>query len=237
MSDRDVDLARQEAKRRKRSGQAKSYTAALAQLASENGHDDWTSYAKALAADPGRAPDFRVRLVGAGGEERTFALSMTRVLQFHGLDEASWKQAPPAARVQHVLECALSSRRERGDMTHYTAELLESNVPSVVVSGPAQAAHAPATLGGGGGPVDFVVELESRADGRKESVGVQLVDVLEFHGLVLADWEGSDRQERETLVEEVALWSKRSAGDLGSYFSQVMSGFDGPEEEGAEVPR
>ena len=88
----------------------------------------------------------------------------------------------------------------------------------------------------GGGPADFVVELESRADGRKEIVGVQLVDVLEFHGLVLADWEGSDRQEQEALIEEVALWSKRSAGDLGSYFSQVVSGFDG-EEEGAEVPR
>jgi hypothetical protein len=236
MSDRDVDLARQEAKRRKRSGQAKSYTAALAQLASENGHDDWASYAKALAADPGRAPDFRVRLVGASGEERTFALSMKRVLKFHVLDEASWEQVPPAARVQHVLECALSSRRERGDMTHHTAELLESNVPSVVAPRSAQPGHAPGTLGACGGPSDFVVELESRADGQKEHVGVQLVDVLEFHGMVLEDWGGSDRQEQEALVEEVALWSKRSAGYLGSYFSQVVFGFDG-DEEGAESPR
>jgi hypothetical protein len=236
MSDREVDLARQEAKRRKRVGQAKSYTAALAQLAAENGHDDWTSYAKALAAVPGRAPDFRVRLVGAGGEERTFTLSLARVLAFHDLDQASWELMPPAARLQHVLECGLSSRRERGDTVHYTATLLESNVPSVVVPGFAKPGRAPAVAGANAGPADFVVELESRADGQKEQVGVQLVDVLEFHGIALADWESSGREEQESLVEEVALWSKRGAGDLGSYFSQVVSGFDG-EEEGAESPR
>jgi hypothetical protein len=236
MSDREVDLARREAKRRKRSGQAKSYTAALAQLAAENGHNDWASYAKALAADPGRAPDFRVRLVGAGGEERTLALSMTRVLGFHDLDEAGWERLPPAERLQHVLECALSSRRERGDMTHYTAKLLESNVSSVEIPGFAQPDRAPAPRGAGADPTDYVVELESRADGQKEQVGVQLVDVLEFHGIALADWEGSGRAEQESLVEEVALWSKRSAGDLGSYFSEVVSGFDG-EEEGRDAPR
>lgn len=236
MSDRDVDLAKQEAKRRKRSGQAKSYTAALAQLAAENGHDGWASYAKALAAEPGRAPDFRVRLVGASGEERTFSLSMTRVLGFHDLDEASWEQLPPAGRLQHVLECALSSRRERGDMTRYAASLLESNVPSVVIPGGTQPNRASGDRGAGTGPADFVVELESRADGKTEHVGVQLVDVLEFHGMVLADWEANGREEQEALVEEVALWSKRSAGDLGAYFSQVVSGFDG-EEESVEFSR
>lgn len=236
MSDREVALARQEAKRRKRTGQAKSYTAALAQLAAENGHDDWTSYAKALAAIPGRAPDFRVRLVGAGGEERTFTLSLARVLGFHDLDQASWERMPPAARLQHILECALSSRRERGDIVHYKATLLESNVPSVVVPGLEQPGRAPAPPGAGAGSADFVVELESSAGGQKEHLGVQLVDVLEFHGIALADWEGSGREEQESLVEEVALWSKRGAGDLGSYFSQVVSGF-ADDEEGGETPR
>lgn len=236
MSDREMDLARQEAKRRKRSGQAKSYTAALAQLAAESGHDNWASYAKALAAVPARAPDFRVRLVGAGGEERIFTLSLARVLGFHDLDEASWERMPPAARLQHVLECALSSRRERGDIVHYTATLLESNVPSVVVQGLEQPERAPATPSASTGPADFVVELESHAGGQKEHVGVQLVDVLEFHGMALADWESSARGEQESLVEEVALWSKRSAGDLGSYFSQVVSGFAG-DEEGGEALR
>lgn len=236
MGDREVEFARKEAKRRKRSGQAKSYTAALAQLAAENGHDDWAAYAKALAADPGPAPDFRVRLVGRGGDERTFALSLKRVLDSHGLDEASWEPVSPAVRVQHVLECALSSWRVRGDMTNYTAELIESNVPSVVVTVPVQADHAPVSADARGGKSDFVVELESRSDGQKEHIGVQLADVLEFHGIDLVDWESSGREEQETLVEEVALWSKRSAGDFSSYYSQVLSGLDG-EEEGGDSPR
>lgn len=226
MGDREVEKARQEARRRKRSGQAASYTAALSQLAAENGHKDWASYAKALAADPGPAPDFRVRLVSADGQEKAFTLSMKGVLIFHDLDETGWELLAPAERVQHVLECAVSSRRERGDLAPYAAALLESNVPSVVVP----------TGGARGEPADFVVELESRADGRKEHVGVQLEDLLEFHGLALADWESSGREEREALVEEVALWTKRSSGDLGTYFSHVVSGLGGEEESG-EAPR
>jgi len=226
MGDREVEKARQEARRRKRSGQAASYTAALSQLAAENGHKDWASYAKALAADPGPAPDFRVRLVSADGQEKAFTLSMKGVLVFHDLDETGWELLAPAERVQHVLECALSSRRERGDLAPYAAALLESNVPSVVVP----------TRDVGGEPADFVVELESRADGRKEHVGVQLADLLAFHGMTPAEWESSGREDREALVEEVALWSKRSAGDLGSYFSQVVSGFDG-ENDAGDSPR
>lgn len=234
MGERDVELARREAKRRKRSGQASSYMAALAQLAAENGHDNWALYAKALALLPEQAPDFRVRLVGPSGEKAA-VISLKSVLAFHELDEAGWERLSPAERVRDILECVLSARRERGDMTRYSAELVESNVPSVVVAGlPQQPGLAPDS--GGAGPADFVVELERRQDGTKEQVGVRLDDLLEFHGLALADWESSGREEQEALVEELALWAKRSAGDLGAYFSQVVSGFDG-EEEGGEAMR
>lgn len=233
MGERQVELARREAKRRKRAGQASSYMVALAQLAAENGHDSWALYAKALAAVPDRAPDFRVRLVGPGGE-KAFGLSLKRVLEFHEMDEASWDRLSPTERVDHVLECALSSQRERGDMARYTAELVESHVPSVVVTGLPQ--HAGQMAAAGSGPADFVVELERREGGAKEHVGVRLDDLLVFHGLALADWESSGREEQEALVEEVALWSKRGAGDLRTYFSQVVSGFDG-EEEGGEAMR
>ncbi|MBY0240059.1 MAG: hypothetical protein K2X55_12160 [Burkholderiaceae bacterium] len=236
MSDRDVDLAKKEARRRKQSGKAKSYTAALAQLAAENGHDDWTAYATALAAEPGPAPDFQVRLVSAGRNERTLVLSLKRVLSVTGVDNASWEQMLPAERVQHVLDCALSSRRARGDMTRYNAELIESNVPSVVASGLAQAGQVRMSLGADGSQPDFVVELESRSSGVKEHVGVPLVELLEFHGIVPADWECSGREEKESLIEEMALWSKRSSGDFGAYFSQVVSGFDGEDEPG-DSPR
>lgn len=234
MGERDVELARREAKRRRRSGQASSYMVALAQLAAENGHDSWALYAKALAALPERAPDFRVRLVSAGAE-KVMGLSLSSVLAFHELDETSWGRLSPAERVRDILECALSSRRERGDMMRYSADLVESNVPSVDVKGVQQQPTAVSTSRGTRS-ADFVVELESRDDGTKEQVGVQLEDLLEFHGLAMADWESSGRQEREALVEEVALWVKRSAGDLGAYFSQVVSGFD-EEDEGGESMR
>lgn len=236
MSDRDVDLARQEARRRKRAGQAKSYTAALAQLAGENGHDNWTSYAKALAAVPDQVPDFRVRLVGPDGE-KTFGLSLSRVLTFHELDESAWARLSAAERVHEILECALSSRRERGDMTRYSADLIESNVPSVLVASlQPTPSVVPASGRADSDPADFVVELERRDDGAKERVGVHLKDVLEYHGLALADWESSGGEEQEALVEEAALWTKRRSGDLGGYFTQVLSGLDGDEESG-EAPR
>lgn len=236
MGEREVELARQEAKRRRRSGQASSYMVALKQLAVENGYDNWAVYAEALATAPSPAPDFRVRLVGGSGEI-AFGLSLKRVLAFHELDEASWERLSPAERVRDILECALSSRRERGDLARYSAELVESNVPSVVVAGlQQQPGPVPASDGAGASPADFVVELERREDGTKEQVGIRLDDLLEFHGLALADWESSSREEREALVEEVALWTKRSSGDLGAYFSQVVSGLGGEEESG-EAPR
>jgi hypothetical protein len=236
MGEREVKLARQEAKRRKRSGQASSYMVALKQLAVEHGYDDWALYAQALAASPGRAPDFRVRLAGAGGD-LAFGVSLKRVLAFHDLDEAGWERLSPMERVRDILECALSSRRERGDMARYSAELVESNVPSAFIAGlQGQTGAAPAAGASSVDPAHFVVELERREDGAKEQVGVQLEDLLEFHGLALADWESSGREEKEALVEEVALWTKRRTGDLGSYFTQVLSGLEG-EEEGGEAPR
>lgn len=235
MSDRDVDFARQEARKRKRSGQAKSYTAALLQLATENGHEDWASYSKVLAATPDRAPDFRVRLVGAGNEERTIGLSMKRVLEFHEMVDSAWMQLAAEERVHHVLECALSTRHERGDMARYVATLIASNIPSVP-SEVESVDRARASQGINTDPADFTVELESRANGKKEHIDLRIADVLEFHGMAMAEWEGSGRQERESLVEEVAIWSKIGAGDTGSYFSQVVSGFDGEDEE-SEFPR
>lgn len=236
MADREVELAKSEAKKRKRSGRAKSYMTALAQLAAENGHDDWASYAKALAAVPGPIPDFRVRLVG-GGNERTITSSLRSVLAFHELDEARWTQVSPTERVQYILEFALSSRRERGDVATYTAEVIESNVLSVVVpdAGPS-VVEAPAPGSANAGQADFLVEIESQASGRKEWIGVQLADLLEFHGIGPVEWESSGREEQESLIEETALWAKRSTGDLGVYFSQVVSGLEG-EEEGGDAPR
>lgn len=234
MGEKLLKKAKDEAKARKRAGRAATHTAALKQLAAENGYEDWAAYAKALDAQTDPAPQLRVRLVPPSGEVREVTSTLRHVLTFHDLDEQQWREATPEERVSLVLERALSMRRMKGDMTPYTAELVESNVPSVVVPGQGEArhhGHAP----GAPGESDFLVVLESRESGRKETVGVQLADLLEFHGIDHAEWESSTQEEQELLVEEVALWGKRSAGDLTSYFSEVVGGLG--EKGGAAAPR
>lgn len=235
MGEKLLRKVKEVAKTRKRTGHAATHTAALKQLAAENGYEDWAAYAKALAAQPDPAPQLRVRLVSPSGEAREVTSTLRHVLTFHDLDEQQWREATPEERVSLVLESALSMRRTKGDMTPYTAELVESNVPSVVVPGQSVARPHDQVPGASGEP-DFVVVLESRESGRKEAVGVQLADLLEFHGIDHAEWESSTQDEQELLVEEVALWGKRSAGDLTSYFSEVVAGF-GEEGESGAAPR
>ncbi|MGX9221740.1 hypothetical protein ACWV27_25585 (plasmid) [Massilia varians] len=235
MGEKLLKKAKDEAKTRKRAGHAAKHTAALKQLAAENGYEDWATYARVLAAQPDPAPQLRVRLISPNGEAREATSTLRQVLTFHDLDEQQWCEATPEERVSLVLECALSMRRTKGDMTPYTALLVESNIPSVVVHGQSVARpndHVPGALG----EPDFVVVLESRESGRKEAVGVQLADLLEFHGIDHAEWESSAQDEQVLLVEEVALWGKRSAGDLTSYFSEVVTGL-GREGEFGTVPR
>lgn len=224
MSERTVRLAKIEAKRRKRSGQARSYMAALGQLAAENGHGgDWGAYEKVLLAAPDPAPDFRVRLTPPDGDEKVIAVFMREILPYHGLDESQWQAASDEERVQFVLDFALWSRRKRGDFTAYSAEITESNVEHGVPAGgsvPEQPGAASS------GAPDFVVEVESRATGKKEHIGVQLADLLELHGMSQAEWDQAGQEEQESLVEEAALWEKRSKGDLGGYFAEVVSGLD-----------
>lgn len=227
MGEKLLKKAKDEAKKRKRSGHAATHTAALNQIAAEHGHDDWAAYAKALAAQPDPAPQLRVRLVAPSGEAREVTSTLRHVLTFQDLDEQQWREATPEERVSLVLERALSMRRTKGDMTPYTAELVESNVPSVVVPGQSVARQHDQVPGAPCEP-DFVVALESRESGRKETVGVQLADLLEFHGIDHGEWEASGQEERELLVEECALWQKRSVGDLSSYYSEIVSGLDYP---------
>ncbi|MFC5511025.1 hypothetical protein ACFPOU_07790 [Massilia jejuensis] len=223
MSERTVRLVKHEAKKRKRSGQAHSYMAALAQLAAENGHGDWAAYEKVLLAVPDAAPDFRIRLVPAAGEAKMIGVFMRDILPYHGLDESQWQAAADEERVQFVLDFALWSRRKRGDFTGYRAEITESNVEHGVEAAgpaPAQGHQAPSSA------PDFVVEVESRATGKKEHIGVQLADLLELHGMSQAEWDEAGHEEQESLVEEAALWEKRSKGDLGGYYAEVLSGLD-----------
>jgi hypothetical protein len=235
MAERDVEKAKREAKLRARSGQAKSYMRALSQLATENGYGNWGEYSKVLAAMPPRPPDIRVRLVAAGGRERFMGIELEKVFAFHELDEAQWNHLAHKDRLQLVFEFALSTRRERGDMDRYTPELIESNVATLTVpTGPHE--DLAMEIGAGVAEADFMVALESSANGKKAIVGVQLADLLEFHGLSQADWEASSPEEKEALVEESALWTKRSTGDLGGYFTEVVSGLDEGEGEGS-APR
>lgn len=231
MAERDVEKARREAKLRTRSGQATSYVRALNQLATESGYRNWAEYSRVLAAMPSQPPDIRVRLVAAGGRERIMGTELEKVLAFHELDEAQWNLFAHPDRLQLVFEFALSMRRERGDMERYTPELLESNVPTLTVPEKQSVENAAGVAG-----ADFMVALESSASRKKELIGVHLADLLEFHGLSQADWEASSPEEKEALVEETALWTKRSTGDLGSYFTQVVSGLDEGEGEGS-APR
>lgn len=224
MSERTVRLVKHEAKKRKRSGQARSYMAALAQLAAENGHGgDWAAYEKVLLAAQDPAPDFRIRLTPAAGEEKMISVFLRDVLPYHGLDEGQWPSATDEERAQFVLDFAHWSRRKRGDFTAYSAEITESNVAQGVPA----AGGAPAqALAASSGAPDFVVEVESRATGKKEHIGVQLADLLELHGMSQAEWDEAGHEEQESLVEEAALWEKRSKGDLGGYFAEVVSGLD-----------
>lgn len=234
MSERTVRLVKHAAKQRKRAGQARSYMTALAQLAAENGHGDWAAYEKALLAEPDPIPDFRVRLQPPAGEVRVISVFLRDILPFHGLDEAQWRAAPLDERTQFVLDYALWSRRKRDDFVSYSAEIMESNIEHGTTAAPEEPRQVLAPTGGDRSAPDFVVELESRASGKKEQIGVQLADLLEFHGIEQADWDGAGQEERESLVEEAALWEKRSKGDLGGYYAEVVSGLD--EGEGS-APR
>lgn len=223
MSERTVRLVKHEAKQRKRSGQARSYMAALAQLAVENGHSDWAAYEKVLLAVRDPLPDFRIRLVPPAGEAKMIGVFMREVLSYHGLNESQWHAAPDEERVQFVLDFALWSRRKRGDFNAYGAEITESNLEHgvpVAASVPAQAPAVQTSV------ADFVVEVESRATGKKEHISVQLADLLELNGLSQTEWDEAGQEERESLVEEAALWEKRSKGDLAAYFAEVVSGLD-----------
>lgn len=234
MSERTVRLVKHAAKQRKRAGQARSYMTALAQLAAEKGHDDWAAYEKALLAEPDPTPDFRVRLQPPIAEVRVISVFLRDVLPFHGLDEAQWRAAPLDERAQFVLNYALWSRRKRGDFVSYSAEILESNVEHGTTAAPQEPRHAVPAAGDDRTAPDFVVELESRASGKREQIGVQLADLLELHGLSQAEWDEAGQEEQESLVEEAALWEKRSKGDLGGYYAEVVSGLD--EGEGS-APR
>jgi len=238
VSERAVRLVKTVAKQRKRAGQARTYMGALAQLAAENGHDDWAAYEKALLAQPDSPPDFRVRLQPAVGEARMISVFMRDILPFHGLDEAQWRAAPIDERAQFVVDYALWSRRKQDDFVSYAAEILESNVEHGTTDARGEQNKATPAAERTLGDPDFVVELESRATGTKEQIGVQLADLLEHHGIEQADWEHAGQEERETLVEEAALWVKRSKGDLGSYFTEVLSGMDdGEDQEESPAPR
>lgn len=238
MSERTVRRVKHVAKQRKRAGQARSYMNALAQLAAEHGHGDWAAYEKALLAEPDPIPDFRVRLQPPAGEERVISVFLRDILPFHGLDEAQWRSAPIDERVQFVLDYALWSRRKRDDFISYTAEILESNVEHGTAAAQAEQRHALPAQASDRGVPDFVVELESRATGKREQIGVRLADLLELHGIELADWENAGQGERESLVEEAAMWEKRSKGDLGSYFTQVLAGLDDSDDQGeSPTPR
>lgn len=226
MSERTVRLVKHAAKQRKRAGQARSYMTALAQLAAENGHGDWAAYEKALLAEPDPTPDFRVRLQPPAGEVRVISVFLRDILPFHGLDEAQWRAAPLDERVQFVLDYALWSRRKRDDFVSYSAEILESNVEHGTTAAPEDQRHAAPAAGGDRTAPDFVVELESRASGQREQIWVQLSDLLELHGLSQAEWDEAGQEEQESLVEEAALWEKRSKGDLGGYYAEVVSGLD-----------
>lgn len=231
MSEHTVRLVKHEAKQRKRSGQARSYMAALAQLAAENGHDDWAAYEKALLAVPEPAPDFRIRLVPPTGEEKVISGHLRQILPYHGLDEGQWQAATPEEREQYVLDFALWSQRKRGDFISYRVEITESNVEhGVDVARAAPAQERPVASG----EPEFVVELESRATGQKEQIGVHLADLLELHGISQAEWDDTGHDEQEAFVEEAALWEKRSKGDLGGYFAEVVSGLDQGE---GDAPR
>lgn len=231
MSERTVRLVKHEAKQRKRFGQARSYMAALAQLAAENGHEDWAAYEKVLLAVPEPASDFRIRLVPPTGEEEVISGYLRQILPYHGLDEGQWQAATPEEREQYVLDFALWSRRKRGDFISYRAEIIESNVEHGVEVAGAALAQLPTQSSDA---LDFVIELESRATGIKEHVSVQLADLLELHGMSQSEWDEAGREEQESLVEEAALWEKRSKGDLGGYFTEVVSGLD--QDEG-DAPR
>lgn len=229
MTERAVRLVKHEAKKRKRSGQARSYMAALAQLAAENGHlgvngqGDWAAYEKVLLAAPGPTSHFRICLTPPAGEKKMISVFLRDLLPYHGLDEGQWQAATEDERAQFVLDFALWSRRKRGDFTAYAAEITESNVEHGVPAGGSVPEQPPAASGSA---PDFVVEVESRATGKKEYIGVQLADLLELHGLSQAEWDEAGQEERESLVEEAALWEKRSKGDLGGYFAEVVSGLD-----------
>lgn len=231
MAERDVEKARREAKLRTRSGQSKSYMRALNEIAAENGfggkngNGDWAEYLKALAAMAPQPQDVRVRLVAADASERTAGIALQQVWAYHDINEAQWSDATQHERLQLVFEYALSSRREHGDLERYTPELIESNVPTLTVPPGGQGTLAHFGCGSAEG-VDFTVVLESRSTGKKEIVGVQLADLLEFHGLGQADWDASSYEEQEALVEESALWTKRGAGDMAGYFAEVVSGLD-----------
>jgi hypothetical protein len=219
MAERDVDKARREAKLRVRSGRAPSYMRALNQLATENGYGNWAEYSKVLAAKAPQLPDIRVRLVTAGGRERFVGVELAKVLDFHELDEDQWNHFAHQDRLQLVFEFALSTRHERGDTDRYTPELVESNVPSLTVLTERHGEQVVKTGADVTSP-DFLVTVENTTSGTREVVGVQLADLLELHGLNLVDWEASSPEEKEALVEESALWAKRSTGDLSSYFTR-----------------
>jgi hypothetical protein len=222
MSERTVRLAKHEAKKRKRSGQARSYMAALAQLAAENGHGDWTAYEKVLQAAPDPAPDFRVRLAPPAGEAKIISVFLRDVLPYHGLDNAQWQSATEEERTQLVVDFAHWSRHTRDDFTNYIVDITESNVEHGILASRAPSNERAAASD----VVDFVVEVESRATGLKEQIGVQLADLLELHGMSLDEWEHARHEEQEALVQEAAMWQKRSKGDLGGYFADVVSGLD-----------
>lgn len=226
MSERTVRLVKHAAKQRKRAGQARSYMTALAQLAAEHGHADWAAYEKALLAEPDPIPDFRVRLQPPAGEARVISAFLRDILPFHGLDEAQWRAAPLDERAQFVLDYALWSRRKRDDFVSYSAEILESNVQHGTTAAPEELRHAVPEAGGHRTAPDFVVELESRVSGKREQIGVQLSDLLELHGMSQAEWDEAGLEEQESLVEEAALWEKRSKGDLDGYFAEVVSGLE-----------
>lgn len=197
--------------------------AALGQLAAENGHGDWAAYEKVLMAAPDPVPDFRIRLVSPAGEAKIIGVFMRDILPYHGLDDSQWLAAPDEERAQFVLDFALWSRRKRGDFASYRAEITESNVEHGADAGRAAPAQAePVSTG----EPEFVVALESGATGKKEQIGVYLADLLELHGMSQAEWDVAGHEEQEALVEEAALWEKRSKGDLGGYFTEVVSGLD-----------
>lgn len=228
-NERAVNLAKHEAKKRTRSGQAKSYMVALAQLAAENGHANWEEYRKVLEASPMPIPDYRVRLVSSDGHDKTVSVLLKDVLTFHGVSADIWEQEPVNEQQQYVNEYALWSRHKLGDFTAYTAAILEANVKTdsfQEVAKEPQQSQAAVTA-----DMDFIVELEIPGSGKKESIGVLLSDVLELHGLSQEDWRGSGRLEQGTMVEDAALWSKRSKGDLTRYFTEVIRGFDEGDEE------